>query len=174
MKLKPKIVSLYIITVLLLLVISISVLSFFIGDVINREIAHRLDTVIVDKTVELNAYFSKVSTSINELSISNKIKEKMVELKKAENLLSVNVASLDFLFEKYLSVVGCKDVYFIEAKDGKIIYSFNDKKKVGISLPLGAKSDNGLAKLWTKVTFSEDTYFSDYTYLMEEKELVLF
>ena len=81
---------------------------------------------------------------------------------------------IDYYFKKFVEVYKLKDMYFICASHGHVMYSSTRGKELGTNLKTGAYKDSSLARLWEKVMKDKKLVILDYSYYEPADEMSLF
>ncbi len=81
---------------------------------------------------------------------------------------------IDYYFRKFVEVYKLKDMYFICASHGHVLYSSSRGKDLGTNLKTGPYKDSGLGKLWEKVMEDKKLVMIDYSYYEPAGEMSLF
>lgn len=185
-KMKPKLVFLFLMTGIFPLIVIGILGSKLSTDALMEKSFHQLDIV---KELTGSSFTSSLKVRFDELELladTKDVREASRDLwsyfgetgTPSGDSFSVNSASYRSIRDKYLPHLSLyitkynfNDICIIGSKNGKVLFSATEMTPSGASLAHGVLKDTGLAQLWQEVVKTEKACFVDFEPYKPSKEM---
>jgi len=176
LNIKTKIISSTILSLISLAVILGAISVFGSKDALMEKSYSVLTAVRDSKVKQINTFFNERIGDINVLSKSKNVIDLSNALIKVQDSLNLNTNSSfpinnnlvkeetlkhESFFQTYAKEYGYYDVFLIDRKDGRVLYSQAKESDYGKNLLHGDLKNSGLAEVWNKVKQLKRPVFVD-------------